>query len=179
METDSASLEPGTQLPPATQKGPERGRAQQGTACVCYFWPQRLKMPQSKMSKARVGEISGTALCKTRVLGPNRPVMTDGHPGPGHRLQEAVSSSRASAGTDDAPRLLPPPPQVMTIRPSRQGLADSAGQGGPRAGRALLQTTLLHLERPGRPGASRNGDLSGAPLLAPQIIRLGSSEEAS
>ena len=92
-EMDATSPGPGTQLSLDIQKGLVQVCAQQGSACVCYFWPQRLKPPQSKMSKAVLPEISGTALCKTRILRPNRLMMTDSHPGQVTGLQEAVSTS--------------------------------------------------------------------------------------
>ena len=106
-------------------------RTCKGSACVCYFWPQRLKPPQSKMSKALLPEISGTALCKTRILRPNRLMMTDSHSGLGHRPAGSCQHFLSSAGTEDAS----PQPRPGSwsscpgqASPSSQGPADSAIQ---------------------------------------------------
>lgn len=144
------------------------------------------------MSKALVPEISGTALCKTRILGPNRLMMMDGPPGPGHRVAGSCQHFPSSAGTEDAHT--PAAAWVMVIRPCqgrrrpqardpltrRSSSSSLAWQGRPESwpgARAYLpgrlQTVLLHLTWP-------ETELSeeGCPFLASQIRHLGSSEEA-
>lgn len=144
------------------------------------------------MSKALVPEISGTAVCKTRILGPNRLMMTDGHPGPGHRAAGSCQQFPSSAGTQDAHT--PAAAWVTVIRPCqgrwrpqagdpltrRSSSSSLPGRAGPRAGQvpgricqAVLQAVLLHLTWP-------DTELSeeGCPFSAPQIRHLGSSGEA-